>query len=90
MIYLHNTVLPFRKYKETYHMVSDDSLIELYEFAQKIGLKKSWFQDKTIPHYDIFGNKIQLALSNGAIIIDSKKMYKLILHWRKIKELSKR
>jgi hypothetical protein len=47
-------------------MVADD-INELHEMANKIGLKRSWFQDgSSHPHYDICLSKKQLAISFGA------------------------
>lgn len=48
------------------HMSSDTSVEELHEFAKKIGLKRSWFQDRRIPHYDITKGKRFQAIKNGA------------------------
>jgi hypothetical protein len=48
-----------------------DSEEELHEFAKKIGMKKEWFQDKKLPHYDLTATRRQLALSMGAIEVDS-------------------
>jgi len=48
------------------HMVSDASLEELHAFAKKLGLKREWFQDKKVPHYDITENKRRQAISMGA------------------------
>lgn len=47
-----------------------DSLEELHEFAEKIGMKKAWFQDKKLPHYDLTAKRRQLALSLGAVEVD--------------------
>jgi len=47
-----------------------DSLEELHEFANKIGMKKTWFQDRKLPHYDLTVKRRQLALSLGAIEVD--------------------
>ncbi|MNV78827.1 hypothetical protein D3C71_1723430 [compost metagenome] len=55
------------------HMVSDTSIEELHEFAQKLGLKKTWFQNKGtdkhwIPHYDLTTyNARRRAKAAGAI-----------------------
>ena len=49
------------------HMVAD-SLQELHHFAAKLGLRRSWFQDKTAyPHYDI-----TLKLRNKAIRLGAR------------------
>lgn len=37
------------------HLISDCDLGELHQFAKRVGLKREWFQDKRVPHYDVFG-----------------------------------
>lgn len=50
------------------HMVAD-TLEELHAMAEKIGMKRSWFQDKehSMPHYDLVASKRKLAVQNGAV-----------------------
>lgn len=48
------------------HMLAD-SLEELHEFAQKLGMKREWFQDGSAPHYDLSKERRALALKLGAI-----------------------
>lgn len=47
------------------HMFAD-SLDELHEFANKIGMKRIWFQNKRLPHYDLTEKRRKLAVSLGA------------------------
>lgn len=47
------------------YMLSD-TLTELHYFAEKIGLKRSWFKGKYVPHYALSPTKRVLALSMGA------------------------
>ena len=45
-----------------------DTLKELHEMADRIGLKRKWFREKgIIPHYDVSESKRELAIQNGAI-----------------------
>lgn len=49
------------------HLVSSESLDELHAFAQLIDLRRAWFQNHRIPHYDLFGWRIlSAALKAGA------------------------
>ena len=50
------------------HMTAD-TLDELHAMAEKIGMKRSWFQlgKNDIPHYDLVASKRRLAVKNGAI-----------------------
>ncbi len=47
------------------HMFAD-SLDELHEFASKIGMRRNWFQDKKLPHYDLTEKRRKVAISLGA------------------------
>ncbi|MDP2663345.1 MAG: DUF4031 domain-containing protein [Dehalococcoidia bacterium] len=45
-----------------------DNLPELHQFAQRIGLKRAWFQDRLFfPHYDLTAGRRKVALNNGAV-----------------------
>lgn len=36
------------------HLISDTNIDELHQFAEQIGLRREWFQDKPgRPHYDL-------------------------------------
>jgi len=50
------------------HMTAD-TLEELHDMADKIGMKRSWFQmsKKDVPHYDLVASKRKLAVKHGAI-----------------------
>jgi Protein of unknown function (DUF4031) len=56
------------------HLVSDRSLEELHEFARELGLRREWFQMKSIPHYDLTGEIYDLALKRGAILVSSREI----------------
>jgi alkanesulfonate monooxygenase SsuD/methylene tetrahydromethanopterin reductase-like flavin-dependent oxidoreductase (luciferase family) len=45
-----------------------DTLAELHEMAERIGLKRAWFQEHPrFPHYDLTRNKRRMAVKCGAI-----------------------
>ncbi|MGC3968926.1 MAG: DUF4031 domain-containing protein [Pirellulales bacterium] len=48
------------------HMMAD-TLAELHEFAQRLGLRRDWFQNGSAPHYDLSKEKRAEALALGAI-----------------------
>ena len=54
--------------KQWCHMWCDGDLDELHAMADKIGLKRSWFQTKNVHflHYDLVPSKRALALKHGA------------------------
>lgn len=49
------------------HMISDTSDEELHEFAAKIGMKRSWSQPKSSPHYDLTPSRRAKAVQLGAV-----------------------
>lgn len=71
------------------HLVAD-TIKELHNFAHKLKLKKSWYQHKTLPHYDLTTNKRHQALKLGAIEISDKQLVKFIHKQRIIKCLKKK
>lgn len=65
------------------HLWSDDTedVEALHQFAQSIGLKRSWFQISSgasgpFPHYDLRPSKRLLALKKGAKYISLKEWIK--------------
>lgn len=59
------------------HMIADD-LEELHEMARKLGLKRSWFQDKPgRPHYDISWGKRERAIALGAKPVSSVDLVRI-------------
>ncbi|MBA7484099.1 hypothetical protein ES707_19623 [subsurface metagenome] len=71
-----STCLPNPKWPWNHvsHLLADD-LPTLHHFAQSIGLKRSWFQNKsTFPHYDLTPNKHKQAIAAGAILLTGKSL----------------
>jgi hypothetical protein len=64
------------------HLISSnprENYKELHDFAQSVGLRRSWFQEGEgrgrlpHPHYDVTGHGVRVvALKSGAIPIDAK------------------
>jgi hypothetical protein len=48
------------------HMYAD-TLDELHAVARKLGLKRAWFQDKRVPHYDLTTRKRARAVGLGVV-----------------------
>lgn len=48
------------------HLIGD-TVEELIEFAESIGLRREWFQPKSSPHFDLTAAGRELAVKNGAI-----------------------
>lgn len=63
---------PFGRMKMC-HMLADTEE-ELHAMADKIGVKRKWFQKHaSAPHYDICQTKRELAVSYGAIQVSDRK-----------------
>jgi hypothetical protein len=55
------------------HMVAD-SILDLFEMAEKIGMRAEWFQPRSFPHFDVSLTRRTLAISNSAQVIDRRKI----------------
>jgi hypothetical protein len=63
------------------HMLADTPA-ELHAMAEKIGLRRSWFQNHGTPHYDVCQSKRELAIAAGAVVIDRRLLGALIKRLR--------
>lgn len=62
------------------HMFAD-TLEELHAMADRLGMKRSWFQDKKdLPHYDLVKSKRDKAIALGAVDDDSCR---IMIHHRR-------
>lgn len=66
------------RWNRSCHMFAD-TLDALHAFAARIGLRRAWFQDKTLPHYDLHPNTRAKALAAGAIELDRQQAAEM---WR--------
>lgn len=66
------------KYKQSCHLAANSSE-ELHNFATILGLKKSWFQNGSRPHYDLSSRKRTEAIRAGAIQISRRQMVRLLV-----------
>lgn len=54
------------------------SIVEMHDFAKKIGMHHTWFQDPgRNPHYDLTTGRRKKALLHGAVEIDTKGYLKM-------------
>lgn len=67
-VYVDNAEIPFRNM--TMSHLEADKLPELHHFAARLGLRRSWFQNKSVPHYDVSRAKRLQAIKMGAIAED--------------------
>jgi hypothetical protein len=61
------------------HMIAD-TLEELHDMAQRIGLRREWFQKSRsgMPHYDVCQSKRALAVKLGAVEINRRQLVELV------------
>lgn len=75
-VYVDNAKNAFGRMK-TCHMIADTAN-ELHNMAAKIGMMRSWFQDRRVPHYDICMKRKALAIKAGAIEINRRQTVELM------------
>lgn len=63
------------------HMLAD-SLDELHAMADRIGLKRAWFQPNSSPHYDVSKERRKLAIQYGAVEVTNKELVAVIKRLR--------
>lgn len=64
------------------HMVAD-TLDELHAMADRIGMKREWFQgDASTPHYDVSLTRRAAAITAGAVEVDRRGMCEVIRRLR--------
>lgn len=68
-------------YSKACHLVAD-SIEELHRFAKQLGLKRSWFQWSSLPHYDLTKGMRIRAVKLGAIEIDREKFIEILRRYR--------
>ena len=69
-------------YNEACHMFADTEN-ELHVMADKLWLKRSWFQRGTVDHYDLTPSKRRRAVQLGALSLTRKAEAKFIRKHRK-------
>ena len=65
------------------HLIAD-SVEELIEFAESIGMRREWFQAKSTPHFDLTAAGRDAAVEMGAIELTNRQLI------AKIRELRQR
>jgi len=60
------------------HMATDGELSELHQFAEKISLRRRWFQNHCrVAHYDLTPGKRLQAVKAGAVQVTATELFKL-------------
>lgn len=73
-------------YDQGCHLLAD-TIEELHAFANRLGLKRSWFQnqDHSLPHYDLTAYKRKVAVIFGAVEIDMQRVAQMMKDRRALK-----
>ena len=65
-------------YTKGAHLVAD-TVEQLHDFAGRLGLQRSWFQDRPgLPHYDVTEGMRWQAIRKGAIEITQKQLVEMM------------
>lgn len=86
-------------YGEAAHMSvvpqTEDALNHLHDFAQRLGLKRMWFQDEItsrgrskVPHYDITRSMHERAIARGALLLTTTEFIARITYARACKGIT--
>lgn len=65
------------------HMLADTT-DELHAMADRMGLKRAWFQPKSFPHYDLSQSKRKQAICLGAVEITGRQAVQIIRRLRAV------
>jgi hypothetical protein len=74
-------------YTDRVHLVADHPN-ELHDFAEFIGLPKSYFSNLIHPHYILVGNHSLRAIDSGALVINDRKSIEISIAQFKVQRLS--
>lgn len=70
--------------KPSCHMYAD-TLAELHAMADRIGLRRSWFQNhRSLQHYDLVPSKRVLAVRYGAVEHDKNAA---VTKWKELRKI---
>lgn len=84
-VYVDNARIPYRRMLMS-HLVAD-TVAELFEMADRIGLDRQHFQARSHPHFDVCAKYREKAIEAGAIPVDRRGMGEVLQRLRLMKSL---
>ena len=63
-------------YTDGIHLLADTEN-ELHEFAVVIGLRRKTFIDHKHKHYNLIGERVEIAIRQGALFMDTRQLVTL-------------
>jgi hypothetical protein len=69
---------PATIYCDDVHLAAPGDLAALHRFADRIGLRRAWFQPHPRhPHYDVLGGAVKRAYIAGATQVSPRELVRL-------------
>lgn len=62
-------------------MAPADDLEPLHKMAEAIGLKRAWFQESRVPHYDLTVGRRAAAVARGVVCLDRAAAVEVFRAW---------
>lgn len=79
---------PLARERRWCHMVSDSNETELHQFAERLGLRREWYQEGRrftgqlpLSHYDLTARRRAKAIALGAVAVGAKELVRR--HWNR-------
>ncbi len=82
MVYVDSAKIRYRGRFKMSHMLAD-TVEELTEMAEKIGMKPEWFQPVPVPHFDLCQSNRAKAVKLGAKEIDWRETAVIVRRQRR-------
>lgn len=73
------------RHVQSCHMFTDGAHEGLHRMAERIGLRRSWAQERPVLHYDLTESRRAAAVAAGAVVVDRRGAVRIwrSLGWKK-------
>lgn len=69
-VYIDAAMIPYGRMLMS-HMVAD-GIQELHDAAVAVGMRATWYQPLSFPHFDVNASRRREAIARGAIVVDRR------------------